>query len=197
MRPWLVLKHSGLAFTEKKIILDKPNSKKEIFKFSPSGRVPALLHGSTTIWDSLSICEYIAELAPEAQLLPEDPRVRAIVRSYVAEMHSGFQSLRSQMSMDIQLKIKLNHITPQTMADIDRVVELWKSALGTCGGPYLFGQFTVADAFYAPVVMRFQSYGVVLKDRRCQGYVRKVLSNKFVKEWIKDARKEKSVRFKF
>ncbi len=197
MRPWLALKHSGLSFKEKKIFLDKPNSKKEILKVSPSGKVPALIDGKTIVWDSLAICEYIAELAPSVNLLPEDARVRAVARSYISEMHSGFQSLRSQMSMDIQLKIKMNHLTSQTIADIERIVELWKSALRNSGGPYLFGQFTIADAFYAPVVMRFHSYGVTLKDRHCKKYVRQMLDNKHIKEWVTEAKKEKSVRLIF
>jgi len=198
MRPWLVLKASGLPFKETKILLDRPDTAKKIKKHSPTGKVPVLKHGSRfPIWDSLSICEYIAELAPEKNLWPEDPEWRGIARSFAAEMHSGFTSLRSQLSMDIQLRTQIKHLTPQTIADIDRILHIWKMSMKTLGGPYLFKDFTIADAFFAPVVMRFVSYGIEISDKPTRAYMNHILKNPHVKEWIAGAKKEKAHIVKF
>jgi glutathione S-transferase len=193
MRPWLVVKASGLKFKEIKVRLDKPKSKSDILRYSPSGRVPVLLHGRTRIWDSIAICEYLAELAPDARLYPNDQRTRAIARSYVAEMHSGFSSLRNQLSMDINLRVKIK----DTVSDIQRIVNLWSDALTTHRGDFLFGNFGIADAFYAPVIMRFQSYGIEIADRRCRNYMQNVLKNQFVKEWVAGAKTEKPISIRF
>lgn len=194
MRPWLVLKSSGLAFEEIQIFLDRPTTKKQIEKFSPSGRVPVLIHDKTTIWDSLSICEYIAELAPRKLLWPKDTSRRAIARSYVAEMHSGFSSLRNQLSMDLGLRMKIKHLSPGTIDDIKRILELWENALRTSGGPFLFGEFGIVDAFYAPVVFRFLSYGVQIKNKYALSYMRRIQNHKTVKEWVSKAMREKAYR---
>lgn len=197
MRPWLALKHSGLKFTEKQVVLDSPDATRKILKFSPTGKVPALIHGKTTIWDSMAICEYINELAPRANLLPANPQLRALARSYIAEMHSGFSDLRSQLSMDIRLKIKAYHLVPGTVSDIRRISHLWEKALKKSGGPFLFGGFTIADAFYAPVVLRFESYGIDLSSKFCQNYQKNILKNEHVKNWIEHAKREKLFRPKF
>lgn len=188
MRPWLALKHSGIEFEEVMILLDRPETRKQIQKYSPSGRVPVLIHDDLTIWDSLAICEYLAELAPH--LWPKDSKQKAIARSYVAEMHSGFTSLRSQLSMDIQLQTKIKHLLPSTISDIERVLELWQSALKKYKGPYLFGDFSIADAFYAPVVMRFKSYGINIRNKACLQYMNQILNYSYVKEWVDQAKKE-------
>jgi glutathione S-transferase len=198
MRPWLALKASGISFKEIKIQLDTPKSKKEIAKHSPSGRVPTLIHGKTTVWDSLAICEYIAELAPDKNLWPQNPAHRAIARSLVAEMHSGFSGLRNQLSMDIQLKIQLNHLTTDTIADIKRILHIWHHSIKTNKGPFLFGKdFGITDAFYAPVVMRFNSYGVTIKDPLCQKYMKAISEYPAVREWVAAAKKEKPYRVTF
>lgn len=156
-----------------------------------------LLHGKTHIWDSLAICEYIHELDPDKNLWPQDAKARAIARSYVAEMHSGFTSLRSQLSMDISLRTHIKHLAPQTLADIARIVDLWEAALGQSGGPYLFGSFGIADAFYAPVVFRFLSYGIDIRNARCRKYMNTVVGTSFVKDWVKSAKKERFLYPKF
>lgn len=191
------MKHSGLKFKEKKILLDRPGTARQIQKFSPSKKVPALIEGDLSIWDSLAICERIAELAPAAQLWPNDEKDRALARSMVAEMHSSFQSMRGQLSMDIVLRMKIKHLTSGTIADIQRILEIWQVALRRSGGPYLFGHFTIADAFFAPVVMRFQSYGINVKNSACQKYIKTILRDKFVREWIRDAKKEKTFDVEF
>jgi glutathione S-transferase len=191
MRPWLVITKSGLAFEEQLIKLDTPQTAKTLKRLSPNGKVPLLIHGKTKIWDSLAICEYLAELAPDKKLWPKSSVHRAMARSMVAEMHSGFQSLRSQLSMDIQLRMKIKHLTPSTIADIQRIIHLWDHSLRVLHGPFIFGEFSIVDAFFAPVVMRFQSYGIVVKNPIALRYMNSILSYPSVKEWVKAARSER------
>ncbi len=195
MRPWLALRHSGLPFREVKVGLDRPDSDRRIRRYSSSGLVPALIVDKTTIWDSLAICEYIAERAPH--LLPGDPLARAVMRSYCAEMHSGFAAMRSQLSMDIQLSVKLGHLTDGTIANIERVLALWEAALKKSRGPYLFGEFSLADCFFAPVVMRFVSYGVSVRSPRCRAYIKAMRANPHVAAWVREAMREKPYRVRF
>ncbi len=192
MRAWLALKASQFPFKEINIQLDAPGYKKKILSYSPSGKVPALLLNSKVIWDSLAICEYAGELAPS--LWPHSQTLRTEARAYCAEMHSGFASLRNQLSMNIQLKIKSSHLEPGTLNDISRIKELWHSALKQSGGPYLFGDYGIVDCFYAPVVFRFLSYGITFKDRSIQKYMKRITSHRDVKDWVKQARKEHPYR---
>lgn len=197
MRPWLALKASGLPHKQIKILLDRPDTARKIAEHSPTGKVPALRHGDLTVWDSLAICEYIAELAPDKNLWPQNPQWRALARSYVAEMHSGFHSLRNQCGMDINLKINMNHLLPQTVNDIQRITAMWSQALKMSGGPYLFGEFGIVDAFFAPVVTRFETYGIDVRDPQLRRYIQTVLKNPHMKEWIAGAKKEKPYRLRF
>ena len=198
MRPWLALKHSGLSFTEEVIRLDRPQTDLQLKNNSPSAEVPVLIHNGTRIWDSLSICEYIAELAPEAALWPENPIHRAIARSLSCEMHSGFQSLRSQLSMDLQLRIRIKHLLPSTVEDIERICQIWDRSIRTNKGPYLMGpKFGIVDAFFAPVVLRFVTYGIDISNRRAKSYMKAVLSDRAVKSWLRDAKKEKATYISF
>lgn len=190
MRAWVALKASGIKFREKKILLDRPDSIQKLRRHSPTGRVPLLIHGKLRIWDSLAICEYLAELVPERNLLPLKTSERALARSYMAEMHSGFHSMRQQLSMNIQLRTSIVHLEPQTLRDISRIVKLWKDALSKSGGPFLFGDFGVVDATFAPVVFRFLSYGVRVKSTLCQRYISRVKGHPAVRAWVKGALKE-------
>jgi glutathione S-transferase len=191
MRPWLALKQTKLPFREISIKLDTPTYKREINKYSPSGKVPVLIHGRNRVWDSLAICEYIAELAPASNLWPQDPGLRAIARSIVGEMHSGFTGLRSQLSMDIKLRMQLDHLEPQTVADIKRILHVWHHSIRATGGPYLLGkEFGIADAFFAPVVMRLLSYGIEIKNENCLRYIKSISQHHAVREWIKAAKAE-------
>lgn len=197
MRAWLVAVQSGLPFREINVQLDTKTTAQQIAKHSPLGKVPVLRHGKITVWDSLAIAEYLHELSPQAQLWPADPELRAMARGYAAEMHSGFSSLRSQCSMDLRLKTKLTHLHKGTIADIERILEMWKVALKDNGGPYLFGEFCIADAFFAPVVFRFLSYGIEIKDKKVLEYMDNIQEHHGVQFWVEEARKEKLPRIVF
>lgn len=190
LRAWLVAKLSELPFEEVLIPLDQSQTKQNLQKWSPSEKVPCLIHENHRIWDSLSIAEYFAELAPNKYLWPQDLKTRATARSYVCEMHSGFDSLRSQLSMDIRLRIEIRHLMPSTIHDIDRILFLWTQALNKSKGPFLFNEFGIVDAFYAPIVLRFQSYGVKIESDKIKRYMEEVLSHPHVKEWISSALNE-------
>jgi glutathione S-transferase len=164
LRPWLALKRSGLAFTENLVELRQENnvSEAQIRVHSPSGLVPVLKDGGLTIWDSLAICEYLAEKAPG--LWPADPEARALARAATAEMHSGFASLRGECPMALEAEPKPTELSPATQKDIRRIVTVWNELLGRFGGPFLVGEWSIADAFYTPVATRFRTYGVKLSD---------------------------------
>jgi glutathione S-transferase len=164
MRPWLVLQIAGVPFTEQIIALDQPDTRAQILKYSPSGRVPALVGEHGTIIDSLAICEYLAELFPKADLWPRDIAARAQARSACAQMHSGFTSLRSHMPMDLRRDQALEVISVDTQDDIERVIALWAEcrAASTEQGPFLFGKPSIVDAFFAPVAVRLRTYRVEL-----------------------------------
>ncbi len=162
LRAWLALDAVGEPFDEVLIPLGRPETAEEIRRYSPSGRVPALLERSLTVWDSLAICEYLAERHPEAGLWPADPHARAVARSVVAEMHSGFTALRSHMPMNLRASRPGAGRGPGVDEDVERITAIWERCRRDfgAGGDLLFGTFTLADAFYAPVVSRFRTYGV-------------------------------------
>jgi glutathione S-transferase len=166
LRPWLAMRHAGLAFDEVPIRLGQPDTTAQILRHSPSGRVPCLLDGALAVWDSLAICEYVNEQYLDGGLWPADAGARARARSVVAEMHSGFAPLRTHMPMDIRSrkpdKGAQALARADVAADVRRIQQIWTECLAACGGPLLFGSFTAADAFYAPVVTRFRTYGVPL-----------------------------------
>ncbi|MDP3295962.1 MAG: glutathione S-transferase family protein [Nevskia sp.] len=182
LRPWLALRVAGIAFEEQRIPLDEPDSKARMLAVSPAGRVPVLIDGSTVIWDSLAICEYAAERFPSSGLWPSDPLLRAKARSISAEMHSGYSGLRNAMPMNCRGRHPGKGQTPAALADIARIVELWSDALAASGGPFLFGSFTIADAFHAPVVSRFVTHAVPL-PALCQRYVDTVQALPAMVEW--------------
>lgn len=171
LRPWLALKRTGQPFTETLIGLRQEENRTEaaILPHSPSGLVPALKDGDLTVWDSLAICEYLAEKFPEAKLWPADPGLRALGRSAAAEMHSGFQSLRGECPMALEAEPKVATLSEATQKNIRRIVSLWSSLLAQSGGPFLLGEWSIADAFYAPVASRFRTYGVHLSDYGDEG----------------------------
>ena len=185
LRGWLMLKESGLTFDEVLIPLDQPNTKTELLRLSPSGRVPAMKHGALTVWDSLAIAEYLAELCPEKRFWPEDPAERAVARSISAEMHSGFAALREHLPMNIRSSFPNRGVTPEVQSDINRILSLWREQrrkVAPEAGPFLFGHFTVTDAMFAPVVSRFRTYRIEL-DELCQAYADAVWALPFYKEW--------------
>ncbi|TGK01217.1 glutathione S-transferase family protein [Leptospira langatensis] len=164
-RPWILLKQSGISFQEIPMKLFTAEYAASIDKHSPSGKVPVLNDNGLQIWDSLSISEYLAEKFPEKELWPKDTATRAQARSVVAEMHSGFSAMRTHLGMNFCGRISKD-IPADALKDITRVQAIWSECLQTFGGPFLFGKkFGIADAFYAPVVARFQTYGVELSPK--------------------------------
>ncbi|WP_301101732.1 glutathione S-transferase family protein [Propionivibrio sp.] len=162
LRPWLAIKQAGLPFEEIAIRLNEAGTKAQIYKYSPSGKVPCLIDGDLLVWDSLAICEYLAEKSPS--LWPSDARVRAEARSVSAEMHAGFSALRQSMPMEINASKPYDERTAEVLADIARIVAIWESCRRrfAAEGPFLFGRFSIADAMFAPVVWRFKTYAVEL-----------------------------------
>jgi len=195
LRPWLAMRNAKLAFDEVLIPLRKPETVSQIKVHSPSSKLPALKINedvvSRTVWDSLAICETLAERHPEACLWPEDATARAEARSIVAEMHSGFPDLRRVLSMDIGARYPTPPLDDALQMQIARIVELWQSVLGRYGksSGFLFGHFTIADAFYAPVATRFETYGVHLPPV-AQAYTQRILATPAMREWEESARRE-------
>jgi len=195
LRPWLALKLAGQSFAETVIVLRRPETKAEILLHSAAGKLPVLKHGDLTIWESLAICEYIADTWPEARLLPEDVRARAVARSVMNEMHAGFVALRNELPMDINKmgEAAKAGVTPSEAArlDIARVQQIWQDCRGRFGtkGDFLFGAFTIADAMYAPVATRFRSYGVHL-DPVSEAYVNAIYALPAMQEWCAASAKE-------
>lgn len=193
LRPYLALAQTNLSFETKTILLDQQDTKAKIAAVNPAARVPVLHHDELIIWDSIAICEYIAELAPDSKLWPTGRPARAKARAISAEMHSGFVPLRRDMPMDvISKKPGVGH-TPEALGDAKRVMTIWREALATSGGPFLFGHFTIADAMFAPVTTRFTTYGVELDDV-CTKYVNHVHALQGFKQWLADAEREPQTR---
>lgn len=161
LRPYLALAHTGVPFEEVVIPLDRPDTREQILAVSPSGRVPVLRDGAIHVWDSLAICEHLAERFPEAKLWPANLAARAHARSVSAEMHAGFADLRREMPMNIVARTP-REPSPAAAADIERILAVWSDCreLHAERGPFLFGAFSIADAMFAPVVTRFVTYGV-------------------------------------
>jgi glutathione S-transferase len=198
MRPWIALKASGLAFRETVICLDQSDTKTKIQKYNEAGKVPVLLHGGITVWESLAILDYLAEAFFDRHWWPADPHARAMARSISAEMHAGFANLRSNMGMNVRKSLPGRVRTPETEADIARISKIWRDAREKfgAGGPFLFGAFSNADAMYAPVVTRFKTYGIGL-DPVCQAYVDAMLAHPVMKEWYAAAAAEPWVIAKY
>ncbi|HYM47088.1 MAG TPA: glutathione S-transferase family protein [Burkholderiaceae bacterium] len=196
LRPWLAMKTAGIAFDEVNVSLYIPGHKEKILRYSPSGRVPCLIDGELTVFDSLAICEYISEQMNEQRaggsLWPREVAARAQARSVVAEMHSGFGALRKHMPMDIRSRYADKGAAAQrredVAADVARIHAVWNECLAH-GGPMLFGSFSIADAFYAPVVTRFTTYGVKLPPLLA-AYAESVLALPAMQQWIAAAKAE-------
>jgi glutathione S-transferase len=196
LRPWMVLKRTGVEFTETSVRLRRPTSAEEIARHSPSGKIPVLKDGDLTVWDSLAICEYLADRFPEKGLWPADPVARALARSASAEMHSGFASLRGEFSMDLNAVPHVAEVSEATRADIRRIVQLWTSLRDRFAkdGPWLVGGWSIADAFFTPVATRFRTYGVRLSDFGDLGaagaYCEALLEQPDLMEWERGAHAE-------
>lgn len=190
LRPWLGLKVAGIEFEEILLPLYEPDARSQRLAFSPTGKVPLLIDGDLRVWDSLAIAEYVAEKFPNRGLWPSDVAARAMARSICAEMHAGFSAVRNALGMDIRARLQVE-ITPEVQAEIGRIVALWiecRSRFGA-GGPFLFGQFSWADAFYAPVVTRFVTYSIPLPPV-AQAYADTILTLPALQEWTAAAQIE-------
>jgi glutathione S-transferase len=197
MRPWVAMTAFGIPFEEVRVSLGKPETSSMIAQHSAAGKVPVLVAGQTTVWDSLAICEYLAEQFPDKGLWPHDVEARALARSICAEMHSGFAGLRSAMFMNIRASFPGKGRTPEAQADIARICEIWEDCLARSGPhQFLFGDFSIADAYYAPVVMRFRTYAVWLPPV-LQAYVDRVAAHPAVAQWINEALKETELLEKY
>ena len=193
LRGWLMTRMSGLPFQEKNISLDDPSAREELLLRSSSVLVPCLIHDDFSIWDTLAIAEYLNELRPEAKMLPSDRFARARCRSISGEMHAGFSALRSSLPMNLRSRRPEFKVWAGAQADIDRISAIWHECLETWGGPFLFGgQCTIADAMYAPVCTRFQTYDVQL-DEACAAYSAHILALPEMAQWTRAALEEQGV----
>jgi glutathione S-transferase len=185
------MKQAGLEFAEICIPLYQPGSSEVIRQYSPAGKVPVLQHGAVTVWDSLAICEYLSEEFPTRPWLPQDKIARAIARSISAEMHSSFPALRHNMPMNCRARFPGQGMTPEVEQDIARITAIWQDCRQRFGGDgnFLFGEFAIADAMFAPVVLRFLTYAVAL-DPICQAYANVILAIPAMQEWLKAAEAE-------
>ncbi|MGJ0392169.1 MAG: glutathione S-transferase family protein [Methylocystis sp.] len=191
LRGWLLIKLSGAPFEEVTIDPDDAAAREEILLLSPSIRVPCLTYDGFRIWDTLALGEFLNEIAPEAKLLPTDWMSRARCRSICGELHSGFNSLRSALPMNLKSHFPKFKVWSKAQADIARITEIWRECLELHGGPHLFGEnISMADAMYAPVVTRFRTYDVLL-DSLCQDYCDRILAWPAMQEWIEAAKLEK------
>lgn len=191
MRPWLLMRQHGIEFEEVQIPLRQPDSLERKLAYSPAGKVPILIDGDRRIWDSLAIIEHLAETFPEKPLWPGDDEARALARSVSAEMHSGFASLRSRMPLNCRARRSGAGRGPGVQGDTARICEIWRECRARFGGAggFLFGDFTAADAMFAPVASRFRTYGVEL-DPDSTEYAEAILAMPPVRDWIEDARGE-------
>jgi len=191
LRPWILLRHLGLPFEDLGLPLDTPRFREEIGRYAPSRRVPALLDGGTRVWDSLAICEYLNERV-EGAAWPDDPDDRAFARCISAEMHSGFAALRSQWSLRTAHTGLAVPLDAAGLADVARIDAIWSECRARCAllGPWLFGdRYCIADAMYAPVVLRFNSYGARLSTA-AHGYFEHAMTDPHLLDWIAGAREQ-------
>lgn len=191
MRPWVLLRQAGIAFEEIQLKFGDDARVRGIEPYSPTRKVPVLMVEGEPVWDSLAICEAVAELFPDRQLWPADARARQVARSICAEMHAGFQALRGAMPMNIRASLPGKGRSPGVQEDLDRIVEIWEScrARHGRGGDLLFGRFGIADAYYAPVATRFLTYAVTLPPV-AQRYADALLALPAVQDWMAQARRE-------
>jgi glutathione S-transferase len=187
MRAWVAMRAFNIPFQEIRILLDRADTSRQIVHYSPAGRVPILLAADTVVWDSLAICEYLAEQFPEKNMWPQDVAARAEARAICAEMHCGFTGVRSAMWMNIKARFPGKGRTVDAQADIGRISEIWENCLSQSGpDDFLFGDFSIADAYFAPVAMRFRTYDVVLGPA-LDAYVERVAAHPAVAQWINGA----------
>jgi glutathione S-transferase len=188
LRPWLLMKYFKIPFEEILIKLDTPTTTLDIQKYSPSSKVPTLIDEKLIVWESLAIMEYLNEKFPDLRMYPEDIAERALARSVSSEMHSGFLKIRQNMSFHAKRKFEDYDLSP-ALKEIERVKDIWTERLEESKGPFLFGEFSIADAMYAPMVGRFITYGVPT-DGLVKEYCEDIMNLSAMKEWYDEANKE-------
>jgi glutathione S-transferase len=186
LRGWLLCRMAGLDFEEQPVAADDAGARQELLLLSPSVLVPRLTHGDVTVWDTLAIAEYLAEIAPDSGILPPDRAVRAHCRAVSGEMHSGFYNLRSALPMNLKARHQGFKIFSGARPDVERIRAIWTECLEKYGGPHLFGPLSLADAMYAPVCSRFQTYGVPL-DPALSAYSERIFDWPLMQEWTAGA----------
>jgi glutathione S-transferase len=189
LRAWLFMKHVGVEFQEILVALDTADTRDQLDRYGPSGRVPVLRQGKLCVWDSLAICEYVEELSGKGW--PQAREARAVARSVCAEMHSGFTTLRSLWPMNARARNRRTAVTAALEADVERIEEIWNDCRVRFGGdgPWLFSEYSVADAMYAPVVLRFNTYGAHI-SQTARWYMASVLEDAALQEWLQAAKQE-------
>jgi glutathione S-transferase len=192
LRAWLLMKHAGIAFDEVRIPLYQDGHVAKIRGYSAAGKVPVLLHGATSVWESLAICEYIAERHPDKQLWPADAGTRAYGRSISTEMHAGFAALRAAMGMNVRRVLPPRGMPTEVANDVARIEAIWNDSLRRYGGPFLLGAYSIADAMFAPVATRFKTYTVALSVS-AQRYANTLLALPAMQAWYAAAALETEV----
>jgi glutathione S-transferase len=195
LRPWVAMRHAGLAFEEEMVPLYQPGSREKVLKFSPTGTVPCLVDGDLTVWESLAILDYLSDKFPEKKLWPDDLKARGHARAISSEMHAGFAPLRQHCPMNMRRDPKKpRELTPEVKANVDRIDAIWTETRSRFGkdGAFLLGAFSNADAMYAPVVSRFASYGLPA-SAASQAYIAAMMALPAWKEWEAAARVEPMV----
>jgi len=190
LRAWLFMKHVGVEFQEILVALNTADTRDQLDRYGPSGRVPVLRQGKLCVWDSLAICEYVEELSGKGW--PQAREARAVARSVCAEMHSGFTTLRSLWPMNARARNRRTAVTAALEADVERIDEIWNDCrvrFRKDDGPWLFGEYSVADAMYAPVVLRFNTYGAHV-SQTARWYMATVLEDAALQEWLQAAKQE-------
>lgn len=183
LRGWLLARFAGLAFDEVQVATDDADARAEILLLAPSILVPCLRHQGVTVWDTLAIAEYLHEIKPKAGLLPADRAARAHCRAICGEMHSGFVSLRSALPMNLKGSYPGFKVWSRAQSDIQRVLAIWQDCLATYGGPFLFGERSMADAMFAPVVTRLHTYDVAVPDAASRDWCRRMRALPEMQEW--------------
>ena len=194
LRPWFWMKHAGIGFEEKRVPLSTEDTARHLAEYFSNYKVPVLQDDDFVIWDSLAILEYLADKHSDKHGWPDDRRARATARSVSAEMHSSFTALRSELPMNCIKRFKDFNISPAAQKDVDRIKALWKSCRDQYGqgGPWLFGDFCIADAMFAPVALRFIGYEVPLNDQERE-YIQTIMQDPHIINWVKSGQQEKEV----
>lgn len=192
LRPWVLMRHHGIAFSEQRLRLDTSEFAQEVARWSPAARVPVLVHDGLSIWESLAIVEYVNEQFLEARGWPSGIAQRARARSIVAEMHAGFSAMRGELPMNVRREPRAVQLSEAARRDVERVRSIWDAQLAEHGGPWLFGAYSIADAFYAPVAFRFRAYAIPMQGK-ARDYLESQLSHPAMLEWAAAAGLESEV----